>query len=173
VAFDFIVKRLACCVADNFGSDFTVTLKQAHNGNLTTSASAFDSALALALVHVARKTADESFINFNFAAHLLKCAHLHCESDSMNHKPRGLLSDAERAMDFIRTDAVLAIDNHPNGSQPIIQAERRIFKYSSDLNAKLAARVRALAMADGVSKSGSIKDHCSSVSSSRRAMLEI
>src|SRR5205085_11441040 len=53
---------------------------------------------------------------------------------------------AKRAMYFVRANAVLAIGNHPNGSKPLVQTERRVFKDSSDFDAKLSARVRALAL---------------------------
>jgi hypothetical protein len=49
-------------------------------------------------------------------------------------------------MDFVRANAVLATGNHPDRNEPLIQAERRVFKDRSDLSGKLALGVCALAL---------------------------
>jgi hypothetical protein len=49
-------------------------------------------------------------------------------------------------MDFIGTDTVLAIGNHPDSGQPLIQTKRRVLKNRSNFDAKLAARVNTLAL---------------------------
>jgi hypothetical protein len=47
------------------------------------------------------------------------------------------LRDVERAVNFIRTNAVLIIRNHPDRSQPLIKANRAIFHDRADLDAEL------------------------------------
>jgi hypothetical protein len=100
-------------------------------------------------MHESGSAADESFVNFDFAAlpaHLHKRIILHCQTDAMKHEPCRLLSDAEIAGDFVGTDSILAIGDHPNGDKPLIQRDRGIFKDSPDLDAELPMVMDALAL---------------------------
>lgn len=61
----------------------------------------------------------------------------------MKHKPRGFLSDAERAMDFIRANPVLGVGNHPHRGEPLVQTDRAVLKNRSDFDRKLFATMLA------------------------------
>jgi hypothetical protein len=89
---NFAVKRFPLGIRDNHRADFAVTFEQAHYSNL---ASVYPSKLlALVRVHIAR-FADKSFVNFDLARERLgKRAALHGESDTVKHKPSGLLRNA-------------------------------------------------------------------------------
>ena len=64
----------------------------------------------------------------------------------MHHVPSGLLRDAERTCNLVGTDTVLAVSQHPHGNHPLVHAERRIFKDSSNLDGELL--LTALAVPD-------------------------
>src|SRR6202011_5373765 len=48
-------------------------------------------------------------------------------------KPSRLLPDADGAVDFVRTDAVLAVHNLPHSREPFVKTERRILHDGSGL----------------------------------------
>ena len=64
----------------------------------------------------------------------------------MKHEPCGLLSDAESACDFVGTDAVLAVRNHPHSGKPLVERHGRILKDGADLDGELPLSVDALAL---------------------------
>jgi hypothetical protein len=82
-----------------------------------------------------------SFVYFNFARELSSVLSLHCEPDTVKHEPRSFLSNFDGAVDFPRTNPVLTIRNHPHGSEPLVQAERRIFTDSPSLDGEMSAVV--------------------------------
>lgn len=116
------------------GGVLAVALKQTHNRDLCAHASAFDNALALADVHVARLAADVGLIYLDFAVHLAEAFSLHGKTDTVKHEPRGLLSDAKRARQLVRRNAVLAVRKHPDRRKPLVQTKRRVLEDRSDLN---------------------------------------
>src|SRR6185503_18178306 len=71
---------------------------------------------------------------------------LHSKANSVDHEPRRFLRDTERPVNVVRANAVFAIDDHPNGSQPLVQTERRILEDGADFNGELSLLVRALAL---------------------------
>lgn len=148
IASHFGVQSQLSGIVNNLCSDLTVTLLESHDSNLANAARACNPRVSLVSVHIAGKTAaDVGFVSLNLTAHLhLKRSGLHGKTDAMNHEPSGLLSNADSAMDFIRTDAVLTVRQHPDRRQPLIQAKRRIFKDRSNFDGELTARVRALAL---------------------------
>lgn len=101
------------------------------------------------LVHIARQATDESFVYFDNLAASAKFhegAALHGKPDTVHHEPCGFLSDTDSASHFIGTDTVFAIGNHPNGSKPLVQRDRRILKDSPDLDTELLAWMLRLAL---------------------------
>jgi hypothetical protein len=48
-------------------------------------------------------------------------------------EPRGLLCYADRAMNFVTADPILAIGDHPDSSEPLVQPERAVLKDGADL----------------------------------------
>src|ERR1041385_7121065 len=79
--------------------------------------------LSLACVHVASLAADKSLIHFHISSKLADRPVLNRKANAMQHEPRGFLSHPERTSDFARTATVLSVDNHPESSQPLIQAD--------------------------------------------------
>jgi hypothetical protein len=91
-------------------------------------------------VHLVGIRADESLIAFNGAtttAQLEITVALHCQPDSMQHEPCGILPDAECLPEFVATDAILAIAEHPERNHPLVQANRRIFHDGADFDGEL------------------------------------
>ena len=66
----------------------------------------------------------------------------------MIHEPRGFLRDFQIAGDLVTADAVLAVHNEPHSAEPFIEADRRILENRSNLERKLAARMRVGATPD-------------------------
>jgi len=136
-------------IANDSGANLATTLQNAHDGGLVFGASLSNPALALISVHEASRTANESFVYFNLAigtTEFEERAILHCQTNAVEHEPCALLSDAKSATNLIGTDAVLAIGNHPNSDEPLVQTNRRILENSPDLHAKLALGMNALAL---------------------------
>ena len=139
VLSDRFVNDMLATARDYFNLDrAAVSFEQSHNGDLADKARLGSDLLrSLVLVHESGSAADERLIRFNLrarAAQLLKGSGLHRESDSVHQEPSRLLGYAKTAMDFIRTDSVLRADDHPDGSQPLVEADRRIFHDRSELD---------------------------------------
>ena len=96
---------------------------------------------ALAGVHVARFAADVGFVHFDIARELAARLVLHGQANPVQHEPRGFLSDAKRGRQFVRTDTVLHVDDHPDGRKPLAQPDRGILKDRPGLKRELAVRV--------------------------------
>lgn len=80
------------------------------------------------------------------SAELHHGAACHGLANPMEHEPCGLLSDAERAGNLARANAILRSGDEPHGREPLLKAQWRVFKDGSDLAGKLALRVAALAL---------------------------
>src|SRR5680860_1856389 len=129
------MQRVLFAIRNYLSAHLSAALKNAHNGCLVFTAGASDTTLLNVNVHVAGFAADEGLVGLNLAAHLfLERAGLHRKSDPMNHEPCSFLRNADAAMNLIRTNAVLAVDDHPDGNEPLIQAECGVFKDGSRLN---------------------------------------
>src|SRR5207249_2260460 len=92
---------------------------------------------ALTLVHVARFATDVRLVNFDVSGHHFEGSRSHSESDAVKHEPRRLLSDAESASEFVRTDPVLRVGRKPDSGEPLVQAERRVLKDRPEFDAEL------------------------------------
>src|SRR5262249_31355282 len=98
--------------------------------------------------HVAGLAADVGFVHFDVAAELPAAVGvvLHGEPNALQHEPRGLLRNANRARDLVAADAVLAVGTHPHRRQPLVEAEGAVFKDGSSLQGELALLVAGLAL---------------------------
>src|SRR5258705_9598081 len=63
----------------------------------------------------------------------------------MQHEPRGFLSDAKCAMQFVTADSIFAVHYQPHSGKPLLQGNRRILKHGADLERELLLGVRAIA----------------------------
>src|SRR6266481_2894003 len=94
-----------------------------------------------ALVHITERSADESFIGFDFAAVLTELGSaegfiLHRQSNPVKHEPCRLLSNLNARCDLVTTDPVLTVSNHPSRHHPLVQWDCGIFHHSADLDGK-------------------------------------
>src|ERR1035437_8472857 len=135
--FDFRLEGCALPIRNDSSTDLSATLKDAHDRRLVLAASSGDGALPFADVHVPSLATDESLIRFNFAGELRSELVLQGLANPVQHEPRGFLSDAEGASHFARTNAVLAIAEHPVSAHPLIQTEGRVFKDRAHFEAEL------------------------------------
>src|SRR5208282_1375606 len=71
---------------------------------------------------------------------------LHSQSNPMQHKPCGLLSDTQRTMNLPTANAIFAVGDHPHYRQPLLQAERGILEDRPCLEAELCLRMACLAL---------------------------
>jgi hypothetical protein len=142
------LERVLFTIADYSGADFSATFQNAHDSGFIFGASLGNPATVFIGVHEASSTTNESFIYFNLAigtTEFQERAILHCKTNAMEHEPCGLLSDAKSAANLIRANAVLAIRNHPNCDEPLVEGERGILKDSSHFARELLASVFAFA----------------------------
>jgi len=58
-------------------------------------------------------------------------------ADAMQHEPCGVLADADSLAEFVATDSILAVRQHPESHHPLVESKRRIFHDSSHLDSEL------------------------------------
>jgi hypothetical protein len=136
---------------DDARADLAVALQESLYGGLAdlSAASAAEHTRLAIFVHVPRLAANVSLIHFDFARQFAaRVLILHCEPDALKHKPTRLLGDLDGAGYFVRTDAVLAVRQHPHREQPLVQADRGVLENGSDLDAELRPGMPALALPD-------------------------
>ena len=104
-----------------------------------------DLAFPHGLMHVASFTADERFIGFDFARQFAAVLSiLHCQPNSMEHKPSGLLSNSQGTAEFPGANTLLRSCNHPYGGEPLIKTNSRILKQGASLERELLPTLGAL-----------------------------
>jgi hypothetical protein len=140
------LKLRSACALDNLQDNARLalgrcTLQQSHHGSHGDGAGASD--LPLTFVHVAGFAADESFIDFDVASKPTDRTVLNGETNPVQHEPRSLLSDTESTAKLARTDSVLGVDDHPECGKPLVEAERTLLEYGSNLCGVLALAITA------------------------------
>jgi len=143
---NFATKGLTSHIGNHRSTNLSTPFQDSKDCNLIPTASAHNFCTPLADMHVAGEPADKGFVNLDLSAQFSSVLILQGEPDAVQHEPRGFLSDAKIAGDFIGTDSVLTVRNHPHCHKPLIEANRRIFKDSPDLNRELAVMMDALAL---------------------------
>lgn len=149
VSANVSLQRVLFAIADYGGANFTATFQNAHDGGFVFGASLSNPALVFIGVHESGRATNESFVHFDRstgAAKFQERAILHCKTNAMEHEPCRLLSDAKSAAHFIGTDTVLAVGDHPNSDQPLVEGKRGVLKDGAHLNGELPMRVNALAL---------------------------
>src|SRR5579863_1339786 len=71
---------------------------------------------------------------------------LHCESQSMEHEPRCLLSDGDLSVNLPRRDAIAVVSNLPHDRHPFVQTNGGLFKNGSSLDRELGLRMPCFAL---------------------------
>lgn len=95
-------------------------------------------------VHVPGLTADESFVRFDSARHLVDRSSVHRVTDTLKHEPRRSLRDLEIPRDFVAAHAVLTVRKKPHRAKPFIQPDGTVLEDRTDLNGELLLAVQAL-----------------------------
>ena len=92
-----------------------------------------------ALVHLLRVRSDVRFIGFNRATEtkLVRIVLAHCFANAMENEPCGILANAKDASEFITTDSVLGVRQHPDRNHPFVESKRRVLHDRSDLHREL------------------------------------
>src|SRR5205823_2564053 len=106
-----------------------------------TSTSAVNFLGSFIFVHISRFAADKSLVNFDFASHLLEASVLQGEPNPVIHEPRSFLSDVDSSVNFPGTNPIFIVDNHPQRSEPLVQAKRTILENGSNFNGEFPPRV--------------------------------
>ena len=93
-------------------------------------------------VHISDSTADKGFVYFDFSAISAKfltpiARYSESMADSLQHEPCGLLGDSESSTEFMGTDAVFTVNQHPNCRHPLVQADWRILEDAAHLDGEL------------------------------------
>lgn len=99
-----------------------------------------------ALVHVSGFAAYVGLVGLKLAAAFNERAGLHCETDAMQHEPCGFLRNADRPVDLVGANPILAVSDHPNGDEPLVQRQGAIFKHGANFAGELLLRVLLLAL---------------------------
>lgn len=133
----------------DFGPIGAVPFQEAQDGDLAHSTGALDGPLTFRPVHVAGLAADEGFIDFDLTVDLVERLGLHGEPDTVEHEPRGFLSDANRTAQFVARNTVSAIHQHPHRREPLGQTDRRVLEDGPHLDRELLLATTALPDAPG------------------------
>jgi hypothetical protein len=118
-------------------------VKQTEHDSLSHRASSLDALRSFVRVHIASLSADESFVRFNRASHLVYGSGVHHMADSLKHEPSRTLSYFHVLSKLIRTNSVLAVREKPHSREPLVQTDSAVFENSSDLDRKLFPAFKA------------------------------
>src|SRR5262249_45712747 len=135
-----------------------IAVKHSHHNHLVNVVMSLssDSEFLYAFVHVPRFSADECFVYLNFFTTTTKLssehAIMHGESDPVHHEPCALLGDSQSAVNLVRANPIFASGQHPDGSEPFVQADRGILKDASNFDTELLFGVLVLALPDSASR---------------------
>src|SRR5207248_562990 len=125
-----------------------IAVKKSLNDGLTTPAATRKTLLldfdAAVFVHILHSAANESLIDFYFAAVTIAQLCLDSElricqsrANALQHEPCGLLRDSDRAVKFPRTDSIFAVNNHPHCEHPLVESESGVLKDAAHLDGEL------------------------------------
>jgi hypothetical protein len=140
-----VLQGLSRDVRHNFGADLAqIAIQDALHNRLTTvhSALLYEAQLAI-LVHILGEAADKRFIGFEFGIRSTQfrrraeCPIVQRGAEPLKHEPCRLLRNAKRAVNLHTGNAVLAIDQHPKTSHPLVKSDRGILKDRIDLEREL------------------------------------
>ena len=93
-------------------------------------------------MHVARLAADEGLVHFDVAFQQpFKRTGVQRHANAVPHEPGGFLGDAEGAVYFVATDAVLGVDSHPDRRQPLVEPQGRFLEDGADADTELPTRM--------------------------------
>src|SRR5207249_5718842 len=81
-------------------------------------------------------------------------ASLHREPDAVKHEPAGFLCDTERPRQLVGADAVLAVGEHPQRGQPLVEPDGAILEDRPELHRELPPTLAALPDAAGLEEAG-------------------
>src|SRR5208282_393222 len=143
----FLLQYGLATAGNDRSANFAATLQNAHNGGFVFSARSSKTALALTQVHVACFTADESLIDFDFAAEFGPEEFiLHRKANPLEHEPCRLLANANIPRNLVTGNAVLTVSKHPSCREPFIQRNRAILVERTDLDRELPLGMVAAAL---------------------------
>lgn len=128
-----------------FGRFFLASMLslQSHKSTAANLTQTPDFLLSFFGVHIASLSPDESFVALDLAGEFAEFPGAHRLTDSMQHKPCGLLGDAERPPEFVTADPILAVGDGPDRDKPLIHPERRILEDGADFVRKLFPAILA------------------------------
>jgi len=133
--------------------------KQAHDSSLADPPSLpINHSLLPVCVHETSRGTNIGFIGLNFFSaptDFPVTDALHRKTYSVEHEPCGLLGDAESACDFVRANPILAVRNHPDSSEPLVERKRGILKDSPDLDGELPLGMFGFALPHATSRNES------------------
>jgi hypothetical protein len=118
-------------------------IQQSKYDFLTKRTTTLNHLFATALVHEPSFTTDKGFVSFNRAGHLVNGPMVHGIPQAMKHEPGSLLGNLQIAGDLVRTNAVLAVSDHPHCAEPLIKLDGAVFKDSPDFHRELLTAIKA------------------------------
>ena len=140
--------------ADAAGLPVLPALQEAKHGSFVHAASPANDAVALGPMHELRLAADEGLVGLDRALHLRPSASLHRQPDTMEHEPAGFLRDTKRPRQLVRADAVLAVGQHPERGEPLVEPDGAVLENRAELHRELSPTLTALPDAAGLEKAG-------------------
>src|SRR5262249_49365863 len=121
-------ERTPLRVLDHASANLAPALNHPHDGRLVLNRPTLTNPRPLRGVHVAGLPTDKRLIDFDGSTEHRERLVAHRQPDAVEHEPGRLLSDAERAAKFMRTDSVLAVCREPDRRKPLVESQWRVLK---------------------------------------------
>lgn len=137
--------------ANNFRTNLSAALQHGGDNRLAIRAATVNLFRPLVGVHEPRLAADESLISLDmlaFAAKFVERLALGSQANPLQHEPCRLLRNAKPAMQFIGTDAVLAIQKHPCSRKPLLKGDGAVLENGASLERERRTDVTRVALPD-------------------------
>src|SRR5262249_52566425 len=97
-------------------------------------------------VHVPGLATDEGLINFDFSSEFVEGPILSGKANPLKHEPCGLLCHSKRSVEFPGANAILAVQEHPDGGKPLLKGNRRVLEDCASLQRERGADVPGIAL---------------------------
>jgi len=148
---DFALQCSLLAIRYDGGANLSATLQDAHDSSLVLRARSSNPALALTQVHVSRLATNEGFVYFDLAAEFAaEKIVLDSKPKALQHEPCRLLCDSQSTVNLHAGNTVLAIDQQPESSHPLIESKRRVLENRTQFQGELLLAVVAKPDAAGL-----------------------
>src|SRR5580704_1535712 len=146
---NFLLQGFTLDVGNHLGANLAnVAVQHSHHNGLALRSGNHVVTSTLGFVHVLERSANKRFVHFDRArfssAQLGEGAIPQGEAQTVQDEPCRLLSNADSFGNLVGRNTVLAVNQHPQGSEPFVQRDGRVLEDRSHFDGELATALLAL-----------------------------